>query len=155
MCIYPFITLVSGFVYFGRAGSLGVSSGGPGHIFFLRGSAVWNVGPVQFIWALAWGGWRGSTGFSSLWLCCGEYGTIHLSAGRGWAAGLYSFFSFSGIICQPCVYKLLILFVFITGGGGRVRTRRAMSPCWSKRSWSIEGWNWRPVLRSTSLMCGV
>ncbi len=22
------------------------------------GSAVWSFGPVQFIWALAWGGWR-------------------------------------------------------------------------------------------------
>ena len=69
-------------------------------------------------------GWMaGQYRFSSLWLCCGEYGTIYLSAGRGWAAGLYSFFS--GIICHPCVYKLLILFLFITGGGGRVRTRRA------------------------------
>ena len=76
--------------------------------------------------------------FSSHWLCCGEYGTIYLSAGRKWAAGLYIFSSC--IICQPCVYKLLILFLFVTGGGGRVRTRRAMSHCWSKRSRSIAGW---------------
>ena len=43
MCIYTFITLVSGFVYFGRAGSLGVSSGGPGHIFFLHGAPLRGV----------------------------------------------------------------------------------------------------------------
>ncbi len=36
MCIYSFITLVSCFVYFERAGSLGFS-GGPGHIFFCMG----------------------------------------------------------------------------------------------------------------------
>jgi hypothetical protein len=33
------------------------------------GSALWSVGPVLFIWVLAWGGWRGCTGFSSLGLC--------------------------------------------------------------------------------------
>jgi hypothetical protein len=71
VCIYTFITLVSGFVYFGRAGSLGVSSGGPGHIFFLRGVPLCGVsvrynlfeclpgvggGAVQvfFFWALLW-----------------------------------------------------------------------------------------------------
>ncbi len=27
------------------------------------GFAVWSVGPVLFIWVLAWGGWRGCTGF--------------------------------------------------------------------------------------------
>ncbi len=35
--------LVSCFVYFGRAGSLGVSSGGPGHIFFLHGAPLCGV----------------------------------------------------------------------------------------------------------------
>ncbi len=71
MCIYTFITLVFGFVYFGRAGSLGVSSGGPGHIFFLRGalqcgmSVPYNLFErlpgvsgravqVFFFWALLW-----------------------------------------------------------------------------------------------------
>ncbi len=34
--------------------SLGVFSGGPGHIFLSAwGSAVWSVGPVHFIWVLA------------------------------------------------------------------------------------------------------
>ncbi len=70
MCNYTFITLVSGFVYFGCAGSLGVPSGGPGHIF-LRGAPLCGVsvrynlfdrlpgvggGAVQvfFFWALLW-----------------------------------------------------------------------------------------------------
>ncbi len=43
--------------------------GGPGHIFSVWGSALWSVGPVLFIWVLAWGGWRGCTGFSSLGFC--------------------------------------------------------------------------------------
>jgi hypothetical protein len=43
VCIYSFITLVSVFVYFGRAGSLGVFSGGPGHIFFPRGAPLCGV----------------------------------------------------------------------------------------------------------------
>ncbi len=31
------------------------------------GSALWSVGPVLFIWALAWGGWRGCTGLFFPW----------------------------------------------------------------------------------------
>ncbi len=46
MCIYPFITLVSGSVYFGRAGSPGFS-GGPGHIFLLHGAPLCGV-PVRY-----------------------------------------------------------------------------------------------------------
>ncbi len=42
VCIYLFITLVSGFVYFGRAGSLGVSLVGR-VIFFLRGAPLCGV----------------------------------------------------------------------------------------------------------------
>ena len=86
----------------------GVSLAGRVIFFFCMGSAVWNVGPVQFIWALAWGGWRGCTGFLLFGFCCGEYGTIYLSAGRGWVAGLYRFFS--GIIFCLVLSKLLILF---------------------------------------------
>jgi hypothetical protein len=91
LCLFILMTFVSGSVYFGRV-SLEFLWRAGSYFLSVWSSAVWNVGLVQFIWALAWGGWRGSTGFSSLWLCCGEYGTIHLSAGRGWAAGLYSFF---------------------------------------------------------------
>ncbi len=49
MCIYSFITLVSCSVYFERAGFLRVSLAG--QVIFLSawGSAVWSVGPVQFI----------------------------------------------------------------------------------------------------------
>ncbi len=43
-------------------------SGGLGHLFFVRDSAVWSAGPVQFIWVLAWSGWRDCTGFSLFWL---------------------------------------------------------------------------------------
>jgi hypothetical protein len=42
MCIYLFMTLVSGSVYFGRAGSPGVS-GGPGYVFLLRGAPLCGV----------------------------------------------------------------------------------------------------------------
>ncbi len=42
MCVYLFITLVSLFVYFGRV-SLWSFSGGPGHIFFLRGAPLCGV----------------------------------------------------------------------------------------------------------------
>ncbi len=49
MCVYPFITLVSCFVCFGCAGSLGVSLAGRVIFSSVWGSAVWSVGPVQFI----------------------------------------------------------------------------------------------------------
>jgi len=62
------------------------------------------VSMVRFILVLAGGGRRGCTGF-----------LLEL---------------FVGLVFS----KLLILFWFITGGGGRIRTRRAMSPCWSRRS---------------------
>ncbi len=39
-------------------------SGGSGHIFSVRDSAVWSAGPVQFILVLSRGGWRDCTGFS-------------------------------------------------------------------------------------------
>ena len=137
-------------VYFGRvsfwrflwrAGSYFLFCVGLRCVGCRAGTIYWSVGLEKV---------AGLYGFF-LGLCCGGYGTVYLSAGWGWAAGLYSFLVF----CQPCVYKLLILFLFVTGGGGRVRTRRAMSPYWSKRSWSIAGWIWRPVSRSTSLMCGL
>ncbi len=52
-CGYPFITLVSISVYFGRAGFLGVSLAGRVIFSFVWGSALWSVGPVLFIWVLA------------------------------------------------------------------------------------------------------
>jgi hypothetical protein len=66
VCIYSFITLVSGSVYFGRAGSPGV---------FLAGRVIFS-----FCVGLRCVG-------------CGS-GTIYLSASLGWVAGLYKF-SFS------------------------------------------------------------
>ena len=49
VCIYPFITLVSGSVYFGRAGSPGVFWRAGTYFPSAWGSAVWSVGPVLFI----------------------------------------------------------------------------------------------------------
>ncbi len=85
--VYLFITIVSCSVYFECAGSLGVSLAGRVTFLFIWGSAAWSVGPVQFIWALAWGGWRDCTGFSFLWRCCSGYGTIEI-------VGEWSVFSF-------------------------------------------------------------
>ncbi len=69
MCIYSCITLVSCSVYFGRAGSLGVS---------LAGRVIFSF---------------------CVGLRCVECrsGTIYLSASLGWVAGLYRFF-FSGAL---------------------------------------------------------
>ncbi len=52
-------------VYFGCAGTVGVFLACR-VVFSAWGSAVWSVGPVQFIGALVWSGWRDCTGFSSL-----------------------------------------------------------------------------------------
>ncbi len=43
MCVYPFITLVSYSVYFWACWVPGSFSGGPGHIFFLRGAPLCGV----------------------------------------------------------------------------------------------------------------
>ncbi len=49
VCIYSFITLVSGPVYFGRAGSPGVFWRAGSYFPSAWDSAVWSVGPVLFI----------------------------------------------------------------------------------------------------------
>ncbi len=102
MCIYTFITLVSGFVYFGRAGSLGVSLAGRVIFSFCVGlrCVECRAGTIYLSASLGWVAGLVQV-FSSFGLCCGGYGTIYLSAGRGWVAGLYRF-SF-GIICRSCV----------------------------------------------------
>ncbi len=64
MCIYTFITLVSGFVYFGRVGSLGVSLAGRVIFSFCVG--------LRFVECRA--------------------SIIYLGASLGWVAGLYGFF---------------------------------------------------------------
>ena len=63
VCIYPFITLISGSVYFWRTGSPGVFWRAGSYFPSAWDSAVWSVGPVLFIWVLAWSGCRGCTGF--------------------------------------------------------------------------------------------
>ena len=68
LCVFIHL-LVSCSVYFGRSGSLGVFWRAGSYFPSVWGSALWSVGPVLFIWLLAWGGWRGCTGFSSRGLC--------------------------------------------------------------------------------------
>ncbi len=81
MCIYPFITLVSGSVYFGRAGSLGVSLAGRVMFSFCVGLRCVECRSGT-IYLSASPGWvAGCTGFSSLGLCCGGYGTIEIVGG--------------------------------------------------------------------------
>jgi hypothetical protein len=100
LCLFYFMTLVSGSVYFGRV-SLWSFSGGPGHNFFCVGlrCVECRSGTIYLSACLEWV--AGLYRFSYSGLCCGEYGTIYLSTGQGWVAGLYRFSS--GIICRPCV----------------------------------------------------
>ncbi len=82
MCVYPFITLVSCFVYFWCAGSVGIFLAGR-VIYFLCvcDSAVWSAGPVRIYSGTSWSGWRDCTGFSVLWFCCSGYGTVEMVRG--------------------------------------------------------------------------
>ncbi len=91
MCIYPFITLVSGSVYFGRAGFPGVSLAG------------------QVIFSFCVG------------LRCVECrsGTIYLSASLGWVAGLYRFF-FSWALLWWVRYDLFECWPGVGGGAVQV-----------------------------------
>ena len=75
MCIYTFITLVSGFVYFERAGSLGVSLAGWVIFSFCVG--------LRFVECRA--------------------GTIYLSASPGRVAGPYRFFLLLGSVVAGTV----------------------------------------------------
>ncbi len=68
-------------------------SGGLGHIFPVWDSAVWSAGPVQFIWVLAWSGWRDCTGF--LFSGFVVVGTVRL---KWWGGGM-AFFSFFLFCC--------------------------------------------------------
>jgi hypothetical protein len=71
-----------------------IFSGGPGHIFSLCDSAVWSVGPVQFMRGIAWIGWRDCTGFFLVWLCCSGYGTVEI------VGGVVCFFLFSLVVVR-------------------------------------------------------
>ncbi len=77
MCVYPFITLVSGSVYFGRAVSLGVS---------LAGRVIFSF----------------CVGFC--FVEC-RAGTLYLGVSLGWVAGLYGFF-FSWLLLRWVRYDL-------------------------------------------------
>ncbi len=86
----------------------GVSSGGPGHIFFCVGFRCVECRSVTIYLSACLEWVAGLYRFSSFGLCCVEYGTTYLSAGRGWVAGLYRFSS--GIFFCLVFSKLLILF---------------------------------------------
>ncbi len=85
-------------VYFGRVSPWGFLWRAGSYFLSVWGSAVWNVGPVQFICALAWGGWRGCTGFffflGSVVVSMVRF--ILVLAGGGW---------------RGCTGFLLVLFV--------------------------------------------
>ncbi len=120
MCIYTFITLVSGFVYFGRAGSLGVSLACRVIISFCVGlrCVECRAGTIYLSASLGWV--AGLYRFSSFGLCCGRYGTIEIVGGWSDFLGRLRFavcslgrrlsvvelpfpqiiFSYSGIICR-------------------------------------------------------
>ncbi len=85
------MTLVSGFVYFGRAGSLGV---------FLAGRVIFSF---------------------CVGLRCVECraGTIYLSASLGWVAGLYRFFFFWAMLWQVR-YNLFECWPGVGGGAVQV-----------------------------------
>ncbi len=82
VCIYSFITLVSCSVYFGRAGSLGVSLAGRVIFSFCVGlrCVECRSGTIYLSVSLGWvaGLYRF---FFSLGLCCGGYGTIEIVGG--------------------------------------------------------------------------
>ncbi len=104
MCIYTFITLVSGFVYFGRAGSLGVSLAGRVILSFCVGPRCvecW-AGTIYLIVSLGWVAWLYRF-FSSLGLCCGGYGTIEMW--EGVVRFFFAFFSFlSALLAGGCLW---------------------------------------------------
>ena len=115
--------------------------------------------------------------FSSLGLCCGGYGTIEIVGGLvcfSFLSSVCFLLFWRAVVCgrSPFLklvlfgtilvflvdfvfYKLLIFFLFVTGGIGRVGTWKTRSLCWSRRSWSTEGWTSRLALRSWSPMCRI
>ena len=103
MCIYPFIKLVSGSVYFGRAGSLGVSLAGRVKFSFCVGlrCVECRSGTIYLSASLEWV--AGLYRFSSFGLCCGGCGTIEIVGGCG--LFFFAFFSFlSALSAGGCLW---------------------------------------------------
>ncbi len=90
MCVYPFITLVSCFVYFWCAGSVRISLVGR-VIYFLCGTPLCGV-PGRYNLFECFLGADGGTVqvFLFLWLCCSEYGTVEMVG--GWSGFSFHFF---------------------------------------------------------------
>jgi hypothetical protein len=83
VCLFVYYTCLL-FVYFVCAGSVGISLAGRViYILCVCDSAVWSVGPVQFVRALSWSGWRDCTDFFFFWLSffpgCVVAGTVQLN----------------------------------------------------------------------------
>ncbi len=66
------------------------------------GSALWSVGPVLFNWVLAWGGWRGCTGF--LLLGSVVVGTVRLKWWGGGPIFLAVFSLLSAFLAGGCLW---------------------------------------------------
>ncbi len=81
MCVYPFITLVSRFVYFWCAGSVRISLAGR-VIYSLCGTPLCGV-PGRYNLFECFPGVDGGTVqvFLFLLLCCGGYGTVEVVKG--------------------------------------------------------------------------
>jgi hypothetical protein len=122
------ITLVSGLFILG-VWVPGGFIGGPGHIFPVWDSAVWSAGPVQFIWVLAWSGWRDCSGFF--------YSGVNSPGGRlsvvGFCFSILVFLGYNWHYTRCCMLWVANFFLFVTGGTGRVGTWRTRSLCWSRR----------------------
>jgi hypothetical protein len=88
VCVYPFITLVSCSVYFGRAGFLGVVLAGRVMFSFCVGLRCVECRSGTIYLSVSLGGWRGCTGFFFSWALLGRYGTIEIVRGV-WSVFLY------------------------------------------------------------------
>ena len=81
VCLFVYYTCLL-FVYFGRAGSMGIFWRAGSCIYFVCVSPLCGV-PCRynFIWALRWCGRRDCTDFPFLRLCSGGYGTVEMVKG--------------------------------------------------------------------------
>ena len=93
MCVYPFITLVSCFVYFWCAGSVRISLAG-WVIYFLCGTPLCGV-PGRYNLFKCLLGADGGTAQSFLLSgsCCSGYGSGEMVRG-GWSVFFFTFSSF-------------------------------------------------------------
>ncbi len=99
MCVYPFITLVSCFVYFWCAGSVRISLAGR-VIYFLCGTPLCGV-PGRYNLFECFVGSDGGTVqvFLFLWLCCSGYGTGEMVGGVVWLSFHFFILLLALLVC--------------------------------------------------------